>query len=149
MSTYNDVLTNVVATVQFIGLTWNNLPVPVALHKLPKKEEGLDSTPLIVVAPGDKGEQIERKVFKGFFLWLPVDIAVIAAGDGDFTSNLDTYLGWRQPLRQVLQRPTLPGVPAVFDARVEPDAVIDRERANQSYDLTLLRVNYRYFEALQ
>lgn len=135
MAIYNDILDAVVSQIQTLGLTLGSTSVVVAKRKLPKREQGLDTLPLIAVVPSDKPETVKRLGFEdAVSVTYRVDVVVIATGDGDPVSNLDTYLDWRQKIRRLFQEWPLAGVDSVYDVRIDPDTVIDRDALNQNYD---------------
>lgn len=116
---------------------WNNLPLPNAIRKLPKVDEGIDTTPLLCIVP--RAEPPVRKpiAFGPIYrVTYPCEVVAIAGGNRDFSTNLSTYMGWQSAIAVAFNSPAnlKSIVPAVFDVNVRLGLIIDREQVNNNYD---------------
>ena len=141
-STYDAVLTAIQSAVTGLNLTYSGTSLPVNVQKIERAEEGIDTLPCVVVVRGEgKPEEQKYYAFKTLKVKYAVDVAVIAPGNRDFSStNLDTYLGWREQIRQLFRKPPLAGVSACFDLDAEPRELLPEEKANKNYDWFVVRV---------
>ena len=139
-SNYYTVLTAVKAVIDGLSLTLNAAAVPSAVRKLPRAEETIDALPLICVVPPQEPDSYEWNSFEGRNCQYPVEVVIVAAGNRDFTTNLDVYLSWRQAIRDAFKGPLLSGAPTVWRTDVDPELVIDREQVNNDYDYSGLIV---------
>ncbi len=135
-SVWYDILTRIQSLIQ--GLDLSGLSdANVKVRKLPKVGESIDTLPCVLVSPGDSPEDVERLSFEddsGVSVRYPADIVIVAAGNRDFSSNLDLYAGWRQSIRRLFQDDALDGVDRVFRVDIEPKPLYDRGLLNQNYD---------------
>lgn len=133
---FNTILTAVRNQVATLGLTFNSSTVPVAVRKLPRAEETIDTLPLVCVCPRG-AEQAEPFASEGYVLVkYDVEVVLIAAGNADYTdTNLSTWLSWREQIRRLFQW-ELSGISTVMKVDVNPDAPLDRGRLNQNYEFS-------------
>lgn len=166
-SIYLDVLNGVQAVVQGLGLTdWNGRVPPVYVRKIMIQRVGVDpNVPMIYIAPGHaipggaaahgmggggrgrNQERVEEIIFgPNIFVWYPVMIGLFAAGNQDVNAHIDYLYSWRQILRRTFQKPSLAGVPAVFDVSMHPviSKAVDYTLSN--WDAELLSVDFRVTE---
>ena len=145
-STYFSILTAVQSVIQTLNLLdWNGNTVPSLVRKDAEFRQQVEANnpPFIYVARY-KQERVEPKVFGDtVWVWYPVAINTVAAGNRDLNQHLDFYLSWRQKLRQSFQSPTLSGVTAVFDSNIYPDTLLDAAWIQKNYDVNLLRVEFK------
>jgi hypothetical protein len=145
-SIYNSILTAVQQAVEGLTLELGAATLPVVIRKLPKVQEPLDTVPCVLVVPAAP-EQVEVANFEGLvYVWYTVGVVVVAANNQDFSSNLDSYLSWREQIRRLFQAPSLPGVSQVWDTEVHPEPVIDPEAVNADYDYSGLTLRFRTVE---
>lgn len=138
---YDGVLNAIVAQIQGLGLMFGSTVLPVGKLKLPKAEEVLEQVPCIAVAPHTKPEKVTLGSFENeCFVEYRAIVALIAAGNRDFVSNLNTELGWRERVRRLFQAPPLLGAPKVWKLKVEPEVVLDLGMLNSNYDYSALCV---------
>jgi hypothetical protein len=58
-------------------------------------------------------------------LGYPVLVAILAADNQDQQANLDTYLVWREKIRQAFHNQRLPGVSEIITTAVEPRNIVE------------------------
>lgn len=146
-SVYMTILQTQANQVGALGVTYQNASVPVVVRKLPKKEETLDTVPVFVVAPSERPESIEPFGSEDQVLVKYLTECVfIGPGDGDFTSNLDTWLTYREQVRRLFQFGIpgiqLPNQANLFFAEILPEAPLDRASLNVSYDYSGLAFRF-------
>jgi len=145
---HNAILTavrNEVAALALAGLAAANVKV----RKLPTVREEIDTLPCVLVAPAEEPERVEPLSFDPPALWrvvYAVDVVIVAADNADFSTNLDTYLRWREQVRRALATPRLAGVPQVFDVDVETLAPLDRGRLPELYAFSGLSFRFHVAE---
>lgn len=147
-SNYYSILSSVATAIQGLGLTdWNGKAVPVVVQKIFSRRRKVDVTPSMFVSRAQRPERVQPLVFGDtVWVWYPVLISTVAAGNYDLVSQLDFYLSWRQQLRRAFQSATLSGVSAVWDTNMLPDSLLDEATINKSYDIELLTVEFRTSE---
>ena len=141
-SVYWSILQSIQATVAGLALVdWSNVVVPVAIRKISKGEEALDTLPLIAVVPQDRPPKRKTlafgagnvAVFRTAYL---VEVAFVAAGNRDFTSaHLDVYMSWHESVTNAFKTPGSIVVTSVMDVNVMPDLITDRKEMDDSYDI--------------
>lgn len=147
-SVYATILDTMAAQIAALDLTFNGKAVPVQVCKLPKKEETLNSTPLIVVAPSEQPESIEPFGSEDQVLVKYVAEAVfIGAGNRDFTeTNMDTWFRFREQIRRLFQFGiagiNLPGGVDLFYAEIMAEAPLDRASLNKMYEASGLAFRF-------
>lgn len=141
-SVYQSILDTVKETVE--GLELNGTGDPgaptVAIRKLPKAGESLDTLPMIVVSPSETPEEVRPLAFGGVFrIRYRVEITVIRSGNRNVIKGLDICLDWRQQIRKALQvTGAFEDVDDVYDVDFTPEVVIDRNMVNSNYDYSAL-----------
>src|SRR5579871_4398275 len=98
-SNYYSILTAVQSVITALGLTdWNNKAVTVSLRKTPAFRRQVDANvppPVIYVSRAKRPERVEPKVFNDtVWVWYPVLISTLTAGNQDLTVAIDYYLAW-------------------------------------------------------
>jgi hypothetical protein len=152
-SVYENILQAAAAVVSNLELTFtpangDAVIVAAAVLKMPKVQESLDTPlPVIAVSPAVERQRTEPAATEGLvFVTYPVEIAISAAGNRDFASNLDVWLNWREQIRQQFQGRTLAGVPQVIDVNTDPDPAFDRGTVPDNYDRSKLTVRFKTIE---
>ena len=146
MSVYYDILTSCQTAVQALGLT-GIANAQIVVRKLPKATDTLETLPQIAICPAEEPEQVKPFTFEGKVdVVYPVELVLIAAGNRDYSANLDAYLGHREKMRRAFQRPTLTGASTVWDTEITPDPAYDRARLNSSYEYLGMRVLFHSIE---
>jgi hypothetical protein len=122
--------------------------VSAVVLKVPKVQESLDTPlPVIAVSPAVERQRVEPASGEGLvFVTYPVEIAISAAGNRDFASNLDVWLNWREVIRQQFQGTTLAGVSQVIDVNTDPDPAFERGTTADNYDRSRLTVRFKTIE---
>lgn len=148
MATYTTILNAVVSQVTALGLTLGATTLPVALRKLPRAEETLDTLPLICVCPSDRPESVENFSSEDVVLVkYVVEVVSIAGGKRDLTgTNLDSYFGWREQVRRQFQG-ELNGVAAVINTTISLDSPLDRSKLNKNYDYSGMKLVFHTIES--
>ena len=160
-SNYLDILNAAAAVVTGLGLTdWNGNVLPVHVRKIVINRQNVDArVPAIYVAPGHhipggggqkgggrggiKQEGVEETIFgPNIFVWYPVAINLIIASNQDVNTHLDYLLSWRQILRRTFQKPTLAGVPSVFNTVMHPLINKAAENTLANWDAELISVDF-------
>ncbi len=150
MSTYYNLLSIVKTTIE--GLNLDGIDnANIVIKKLPAVEQKVDTLPMILVVPSDQPEDVKRFTFeKEVSITYRIEVVIVAAGNLDMSStNLSTYLDWRQKIRKIFHQAPLNtlGVPSsVWDIAVQPLQPLDRRLVNQSYDYQGLAVLFRSVE---
>jgi len=138
-SNYNAILGAVQTIISALTLKdWNGNNLPIAVRKLPRSGETIDTPlPILCIVPKEKPPNRKPYTFGPFFkMTYPVEVVFVAAGNSDFTTNLNFYLGWLAEITSTFDLPAgiQATVPLVWDLNVVPDLVIDREEVNDDYD---------------
>ena len=140
-SVFNDILNACQTTLQavtFTGLSPDN----IRIRMLPKVGETLDVVPCILIAPGD----VERKSVQGFENKVnkvyPVEVAIVAAVNRDFSTKLPILLEWRQQSDRALAGPLLTGAPTVWDTRMDYKVLFDRSLLAKQYGYLSFTVRF-------
>lgn len=105
-----------------------------------------ESLPLVIVAPDPvEFERIAEKAFESVVWWdYPVRVALVWPGNRIVKAQLSEYLTLRQAIRDVIFKPTLVGVPTVFNTFVNPDAASKfAALSNSNYRVTGWEAIYR------
>lgn len=124
-STYGGMLT--AAKTAIDGLS---LGATCVIRRLPTAQESLDTLPLIVVSPSDTPEEYERLAFNGPFTFSPtVQVVIIAANNGDYSTDLVTRLDWRQSIANALS-----DLDIGLSSSITYNAPLDRSMINLNYD---------------
>ena len=120
----------------------------VTVLKEPKFQRQIDSPmPVIMVAPSIERQVIEQASAEGYvFVTYPVEVAISAAGNRDFVTNIDIWLNWRQQIRSQFCATLLPGVSQVFLSDADPDPAWDRELIQSNYDRSSLTLRFKTIE---
>jgi hypothetical protein len=146
-SIYDSILEAVASVITGLNLTFtpsgdgNPVIVAAAVLKVPKVQESLDTPlPVIAVSPAVDRQRTEPAAEGLVFCMYPVEVAISAAGNRDFASNLDIWLNWREQIRQQFQGIILVGVPQALVVRTDPDPAFDRQTAADNYDRSRLTV---------
>lgn len=151
-SNYLDVLNAVAGAISALGITFSGTPLPVAVRKLPRAEEQIDTLPLVCVVPKDEPEGLEVLDFEGGRdLAYPAEIVIVSAGNRDLNATsgaanqvgLDNHMNWRQQIRNSLKGPSLSGAATVWHMETSMELVLDRELVNLDYDYSGLIVRCR------
>lgn len=148
-SLYDTILVAVQLQIENLGLLWNGNPVPVIIRKLPVAEEVLQVLPIIAVTPTqDPAEWIRASFQCQEIVKHKVTVSIIASGNRDFVSNIDTYNFWYESIRTSFKKPPLTGVSRVlvWRTQVKPNKMFDRSLLNRSYDFLSLDL---YFDSFQ
>ncbi len=109
-------------------------PSRISIGILPRIHEEFTPLPHILIAT--IGAELEMgTLLNTDDIGYPVVVAIVAAGNADFTTNMETYLAWRQTIYRAFrnQRLNVPGFPSVFLTRTYPDVVFDPEAFNNNY----------------
>jgi hypothetical protein len=94
--------------------------VPVVIRKKAIWLEG-DKPPLVIIAPGPKGEKIRSQQFnKGVWWNYPVVMIDVRAANYQVQTDLEAYYDRREAIRNTLFQPILPGVVEAFDVALDP-----------------------------
>lgn len=145
---HNSILT--AARTILAGLTLSGIDAAnVKIRKLPSVREVIDTLPCVLVSPSDTPERIEPLSFEDgakHRVVYAVDVVVVAADSADFSTNLSTYLRWREQVRRALDQPTLAAVAPVFDVDVEPFSPLDREQLSKLYAYSGLSFRFHCVE---
>ncbi len=153
MSTFNDLLNNVQATIQGLSLTWGNPPVsiPVLVSDEALNREGIEPTPLpnIFVAPApNQGEQVSQAATGNLVdVVYPISISIVASGNAQFETNLPAYLDLREQIKWSLQRVHYGNVLGMWFVAVVPKQVLNMDMQRDNYDLSILEVNFTVTES--
>src|SRR5262245_47235679 len=134
---YSRILNQVLVMVQDLDLRdWDNNPVPVQRRKLPAVREALDTVPCIIVSMQDEAVTSERATTEGHHYRIyPVQVAFVAAGDGDLSRHEDTYQDWHARVIDAFDtKALLATVPEVWDMDAEPGLILERAQIAQGYD---------------
>ena len=75
-----------------------------------------------------------------------VDLVVISPGNADLSTNIPTYLDWREKIRRAFQRVKFSGVPTVYMTDIEAGEAFDRNLTQDNYDYMLLTILFSSFE---
>lgn len=144
---FSSVLSVVKTQVDTLALTFSGAAVGVAVRKLPRAEETLDTLPLICVCPRGP-EQVEPFTTEDHVLVkYQVEVVIIAAGNRDLTdTNLSTWLSWREQIRRLFQW-GLEGMTGCIKVDVNPDAPLDRGKLNKNYEYSGLGFRFWVVEA--
>jgi hypothetical protein len=152
-SVYESILDAVASVVSNLELTFspptgNAIIVAAVVLKVPKVQETLDTPlPVIAVSPAVERQKVEPASGEGLvFVTYPVEIAISAAGNRDFASNLDVWLNWRELIRQQFSGTSLAGVTQVIDINIDPDPAFDRGTTADNYDRSRLTVRVKTIE---
>lgn len=152
-SVCQSILSAVAQVIDNLSLTYNPptgdpVTVTAAVLKVPKVQETLDSPlPVIAVSPAVEHARVEPASGEGLvFVTYPIEIAISAAGNRDFATNLDVWLNWREQIRQQFQGTKLAGVSQVVDVNTDPDPAFDRQSAVDNYDRSRLTVRVKTIE---
>lgn len=147
VSIYYSILQAVQSAVAGLTLTLGATVLPVSIRKVPPPGEDLNAVPCILVCPSEKPETVEDAAGEGYvYVSYGVEIVLVAAGNQDFTTNLDFYLNARQQIRQLFQGTSLAGVASVFDLEMVPETPIDRGAVSANYDYSALSVRVKSCE---
>lgn len=142
---YAPILNAVQWLVQTFAFTLNAV-LPVKVLKEPVSRDQLDTaTPFLAVCPcqGDGTElwaagPIYDKTYG-------VQVALVAAGNVDLVSNLNTWLQWRAQIMRALRDPTAlqpQGLTQVWRTEVLPDDPLDRGLIPQGLDFSSVRFRF-------
>jgi hypothetical protein len=152
-SVCQSILSAVAQAIDNLSLTYNPpsgdlVTVTATVLKVPKVQEALDSPlPVIAVSPAEEHVRVEPASGEGLvFVTYPVEVAISAAGNRDFASDLDVWLNWRDQIRQLFQGTRLVGVSQVIDVNTDPDPAFDRQTAVDNYDRSRLTVRVKTIE---
>jgi hypothetical protein len=152
-SVCESILGAVAQAIDNLSLTYNPpagdpVAVTAAVLKVPKVQEGLDAPlPVIAVSPAAERQRVEPASGEGLvFVTYPVEVAISAAGNRDFASDLDVWLNWREQIQQLFQGTSLAGVARVVDVSTDPDPAFDRQSAVDNYDRSRLTVRVKTIE---
>jgi hypothetical protein len=97
-----------------------------------------DGMPLILVCPGQSGEERAGGTFTKITFWrYPIVVAYITAGNQHVEEGFEEYLNNCQSIRDELFQPILPAVSKAFDTRINPEEVVRFAQAvGTNYDVT-------------
>jgi len=152
-SDYDTINTEIQTTVKGLNLPGTSA-ANIRYLKFPNvKPTDLGNLPIIIICPSDTPEDYSRVGFKSISVPYRTEIVIVAAGNLDFASNLDTYLKWRETIRRAFQEFSVfnlsSTIPGHYDTRcrlLRPP--IDRFRVLEGYDYMALEVVVSVFETL-
>lgn len=110
-----------------------------------------DTYPLVLISPGQEGEQVAEVHFQHDVWWnYPVEVVLFEAGNRLEQTALSTYMQLREDIRNKLfVLPPNVGVSQVFDVNIIPDAASAfPEALATNYHITKFVVWYRTDETI-
>lgn len=151
-SPYNTLLDGVVTGIGNLSLLFNSVAIAVVKAKAPKARDGIDAAlPAFYVVPG--GRERREPWFTntaGGVSWrvtYPVVVALIAAGNLDLVTNLDSYLDWRNQVLRAFEKPPIGALIGIVQIDlVSPDAVIEASLIPDGFDFSALRFDFIFLE---
>ena len=149
MSGYNDLLNATQTIVQALGLSGISTG-NILVKKLPKVEQ-VDSLPIILICPSVRPEVILGSSFEAqVFVDYRIDVIIIASGNLDFSSNLSTYLLWREEVRKAFQQaPLAVSIPVMpWKIKTEPLVPLDRHLISELWDYMGLTIVFSTNEGI-
>lgn len=142
-SIYQNLLDQAETLITALGLTLAGDPFTVDVRKLPTAAETLDTLPVIFVVPdempGDQTWWTDTEVKRTH----KFQVAFIMQGNRDPVSNLTEINSNRQEVIRLFTDPDSLDAPEdgkIFDTKVDPAVVIDRNLYSQNYDYSLIGV---------
>ncbi len=141
---YVPILNGVQWLVQSFAFTLGR-PLAVKILKEPVSRDQLDTAaPFLAVCPcqGDGVEQWAAGIWDKKY---GVQVALVAAGNLDLTSNLPTWMLWRGQIMAALRDPTglqPQGITQVWRIEVLPDDPLDRSFIPQGFDFSSVRFRF-------
>jgi hypothetical protein len=115
----------------------------VGLKWLIQYQQGTDKPlPVIMIAP--IGKEGQPGLLTGLDdIEYPVVVAIVDAGNSDFTLNLPLRTLWRQGIFRMLRHQRLSGVPEIVTTDVEPDFVVDPAWFAKNYFYSAILFKFR------
>ena len=146
MSTYNDLLTAVQATIEGIPLLWNLTPIRIIVSEEPLNREVIEPQPLpnlFLGPPSDHGERVEQAATENLMdVTYTIDFSIVAAGNAEFKANLPQYMDLRETIRKAVQRIYYPSVPGMWFVAPKPKQVLNIDSQRDNYDLSILSIDF-------
>lgn len=116
-------LTAVQAQLQ--TLTLENLPpANIQVRYLPRALEGIDSWPLVCIAPLGQ-ESIAPYMASIDLVQEPITVATIVPQNANYNANMRQCTRWREQIGQRLRHQRLPGVPEMLTLEQLPSSIFD------------------------
>lgn len=135
----------VVQRIAGLGLTLNGTAATVEGKKLPKIERGLETTPLVVVAAGERPVRMDWLDSGGAafhsgrkLLGYPVEVFMGGPGDRDPTVVQTAQRDWRQSIGRAFEPPSVLGLTEVLNVVVDPGPQYERTGFVRNYDASRL-----------
>lgn len=141
MSVINNILNSVKQRLDIL----QTLPT-VIIRKRMVMLDG-DTLPMVIVGLLE-GENIPNEVFGHIGYEYTVGIALIQAGNRNFSTGIQSDLDLRELLRDTLTGVKLTGVPEVWDTNVVEGAPLDMPLSGNTanYQLSAVQVKYKTME---